>query len=312
MLFDELLSLIYRQFMDLIDGMRAFSQVVATGSFTKAGDKLGISKKLVSKYIGQLEDRLGVRLLNRTTRSLSLTEAGTLYHDRCTRLLDDLDELERSLQSNIASPKGRLYISAPVTFGEMYIVGLISEFQSLYPEVTIDLQLSDRVINLVDEGFDVAVRIGQLENSSLMAKKLAPAEIVICASSEYLEKNGHPSHPSELAEHNIIADTNFRHSKNWPFKIDGEITHIPVSPSISVNSARSARDLAMQGNGITLCPKFVVQEELASGRLVELFRDNQTPESSIFAVYHNSRNLVPKVRVFVDFLVDTLQNELKN
>ncbi len=288
--------------MDLIDGMRAFSQVVASGSFTKAAERLGVSKKLVSKYVGQLEDRLGTRLLNRTTRSISLTEAGSIYHGRCVQLLDDLDEMEQTLHSNTAVPKGKLFISAPVTFGEMYLTEQLILFTEKYPEVTVDLRLNDRTVSLVDEGFDIALRIGRLENSSLIARKLAPSHMVLCASPDYLERFGMPEHPDELKDHRCIIDSNFRSGASWPFLVNGEETNKSVTGRITVNSARAALDFALKGGGITYSPTFVAGEEIVRGNLVAVLGDYISYDTNIYAVYNNNRNLAPKVRVFVDFL----------
>ncbi|MEP3276183.1 MAG: LysR family transcriptional regulator [Stappiaceae bacterium] len=288
--------------MDLIDGMRAFSQVVATGSFTNAADRLNISKKLVSKYVAELETHLGTRLLNRTTRSLSLTEAGTMYHTGCVQLLDDLEELETSVQNQISSPKGRLHVSVPTTFGEAYIVPLIGRFREKYPDVTIDLRLNDRYVDLIDEGFDVAIRIGVLEDSSLVARKLAPAPILVCAAPDYLALNGRPESPADLKHHQCIVDTNYRSGANWSFqKGDRRIT-VAVSGGIAVNSARSARDIALGGCGIAFCPAFIVGEDIRNGRLVPLLSAYSESNLAIYAVYNANRNLTPKVRAFIDFL----------
>lgn len=293
--------------MDLIDGMRAFSQVVAAGSFTAAAERLNISKKLVSKYVAELEARLGTRLLNRTTRSLSLTEAGALYYTRCQQLLEDLEELEASVQDQVASPKGRLHVSAPTTFGEAYIVPQIGRFRERYPDVSIDLRLNDRFVDLVDEGFDVAIRIGSLADSALVARKLAPAPILVCASPDYLDRNGHPEHPNDLKHHQSIIDTNYHGGANWSFQVKDRKITIPVSGGIAVNSARSARDIALGGCGIALCPAYIVGEDIRNGRLVPLLSEFTTSDLAIYAVYNTNRNLTPKVRAFIDFLSETFR-----
>lgn len=291
--------------MDLIDGMRTFSQVVASGSFTRAAEQLGVSKKLVSKYVAELEAHLGVRLLHRTTRSLSLTEAGALYHARCIQLLEDLDTLEEALQTETAQPRGRLLISAPVTFGELHLVPLINAFRTSYPEISIELRLSDRYVSLVDEGFDLAIRIGDLEDSGLIARKLAPAPILLCAAPDYLARAGTPTHPDDLKNHACILDSNLRSGSNWHFLINGKKKSVAVSGSLTVNSARSARDFALLGCGIALCPTYVTAPDLEAGRLVPLLSEFNALDISIYAVYDSNRHLAPKVRAFVDFLVQS-------
>lgn len=288
--------------MDLIDGMRAFSQVVATGSFTEAGTRLGISNKLVSKYVAQLEDRLGTRLLNRTTRRSSLTEAGTFYYERCRQILDDLDELEQSVQSVHASPRGKLIISAPATFAEFYLMPLFVTFQKNYPDVSIDLRLTDRFVDLAEEGVDVALRIGMLENSTLIARKLAPAPLIVCASPNYLASAGTPTHPSELKHHECIVDMNYRAGAQWPFLIDGEKVHIPISGKFSVNSAPAARDYALSGQAIVMCPAYIARPHLDKGELVPILENYATLDLSLYAVFNTKRHLAPKIRVFIDFL----------
>ncbi len=289
--------------MDLINGMRTFVQVVASGSFTRAAEQRGVSKKLVSKYIAALETHLGTRLLQRTTRSLSLTEAGALYHARCVPLLEELDAMEDELQTQTARPRGRLLISAPVTFGELHLVPLLAAFRSDYPEISVELRLNDRYVSLAEEGFDLAIRIGELEDSALVARKLAPAAFLACASPEYLSRNGTPEHPEDLKSHDCILDSNLRSGANWPFLIDGRKRNVAVSGALTVNSARSARDFALQGCGIAFCPAYVVDPDFESGRLIPLLTDFCALELSVYAVYESNRNLSPKVRAFIDFLV---------
>ncbi|WP_085905782.1 LysR family transcriptional regulator [Kiloniella majae] len=295
--------------MDLIDGMRTFTQVVAAGSFTGGAERLGVSKKLVSKYIGQLEERLGSRLLHRTTRSLSLTEVGTLYHAGCLQLLDDLEELELTVQNQVASPRGKLLISAPSTFGEMYVAPQVSKFLELYPQVSVDLRLTDRYVNLVDEGFDLAIRIGDLESSGLIAKKLAPSPMILCASPDYLKQKGTPAHPDDLKGLDCIIDTNFRPGKSWPFIVNRQRISVTVNGALAVNSARSAREFALNGNGIAFCPGFIVMPDIKTGRLIPLLNEYNAFDLNINAIYNGTRNLAPKVRVFIDFLAKTFSAE---
>ena len=288
--------------MDMIDGMRSFAAVVDCGSFTRAADRLGISKKLVSKYVAQLEDRLGSRLLHRTTRSLSLTETGQLYHARCVQLLDDLDELEDSIQARTTQPKGRLFVTAPAALGESRLMDMAADFCSLHPQVDLDLSLTDRYVNLVEEGIDLALRIGRLEDSSLIARRLAPVNMVLCASPGYLERHGTPDHPRALADHDCIIDTNLRSGTRWPFREDGKSTHVNVSGRLTVNSPRAALNFARCDGGIALCPRYIAAPELRDGSLVTLLDAFQENQLTLNAVYNNARHLAPKVRAFVDYL----------
>ena len=288
--------------MDLVDGMRAFSQVVATGSFTAAGDRLGLSNKLVSKYVAQLEEHLGTRLLNRTTRSQSLTEAGALYYDRCVELLGDLEALESTIRSQVDHVRGRLLITAPTTFGELHVAPLIVPFLAAYPDVVVDLRLTDRYVNLVDEGFDLAIRIGALESSALIARKISNARAVLCASPDYLAAAPVLTHPQELSRHRCIADLNFRNGASWPFHIDGHRSDITITPALSVNSAAAARVFALEGGGVVLSPSYVVGPDLRSGALVEVLAAFTRIDLPVHAVYNSARLVAPKVRAFVDFL----------
>ncbi|WP_298819286.1 LysR family transcriptional regulator [uncultured Roseibium sp.] len=292
--------------MNLIDCMRAFSAVVETGSFTKAGDRLSLSKTLTSKKVQALEAHLGTRLLNRTTRSLSLTEAGRIFHGRCGQILEDVEELEALIQNQAASPRGRLSVTAPTTFGEMFIAPLMPAFTEKFPEISVDLNLTDRHIDLVDEGFDVAVRIADLADSALIARKLAPAPIHLCASTEYFRRCGKPAHPTDLEHHRCVIDTNFQNAYSWPFKMDREIRSVQVNGPLAVNSARAVKDIVLAGSGIALIPGYMIAKERREGRLETTLSDFNAFNINVYALYNSKRNLAPKVRAFVDFLADKL------
>ncbi len=295
--------------MNLIEAMRAFVSVYETGSFTSAADRLNTSKTLTSKKVQALENRLGTRLLNRTTRSLSPTEAGQLYYNRCVQVLDDIDELEDLIVHQSGQPRGRLYVTAPTTFGEMYVAPLLPEFRSRFPTVSIDLSLSDRHVHLVDEGFDVAIRIADLPSSGLIARKLAPSPIYLCASPEYLDKHGRPTHPEELADHQCIIDTNFKNSHVWPFRDGDTLIQVPVEGELLVNSARAVRNYARAGSGLALCPGYMVHKDIADGSLEPVLADFNAFDINTYAIFNSKRNLAPKVRVFVDYLADKLQQD---
>lgn len=289
--------------MDTIEGMRTFASVVSAGSFTGAADRLDMSSALVSKYIGQLEERLSVRLLNRTTRSLSLTDVGRVYHERCVQLLEEFDELEDAVQDTQTEPKGKLVVSAPTTFGESYLTPAAAEFLKEHPGIRLDLHLSDRFVGLADEGFDLAIRIGELPDSALIARRLAPARVVACATPGYLKRKGTPRHPAELVRHDCIMDTNYHTGPQWPFAIDGKRITIKVNGRFLVNSARATRVMALTGAGIGLCPLFAVGDAVKTGQLRIVLDEFEAFDLGIYAVYLQSRHLAANVRVFVDFLI---------
>jgi DNA-binding transcriptional LysR family regulator len=289
--------------MDKIGCMRAFVAVVVDEGFSSAARKTGQSKALMSKYVAYLEGELGVRLLNRTTRRVTLTADGQAYYERCLILLDDLDELEASLQSRHSQPGGELRVSAPVSFAELKLVPLLSGFLRQFPDVTVQLQLSDRMVDMVDEGIDVAIRVADLPDSSLVARKLASVRIIACAAPSYLQQRGMAKHPLELSHHACILDSNLPNPRRWDFMDQGRMMQIPVSGPLAVNSATAVRGLAIQGHGIALCPDFVVQEDMVSGRLVSLLEAYEPRRHSLYAVYPHRRHLSAKVRCFIDFLV---------
>ncbi|MBB3064354.1 LysR family transcriptional regulator [Limibacillus halophilus] len=289
--------------MDTIDGMRTFVTVVKEGSFTAAAGRRRMSTALVSKYVGQLEDHLGVRLLNRTTRSLTLTEIGAAYFERCQQILDDLDELESSVQDRHASPRGTLIISAPVTFGELYLTDVVARFLAAHPDVRIDLNLTDRFVNLVDEGVDVAIRIAELEDSPLIARRLAPARIVVCASPVYLKRRGALRYLNDLEKHDCIVDRNFRSGSLWQFKEDGKQKSIQVDGRFTVNNAASVRRMLLADMGVGLIPTFAVGPDIRQGRLKILLDAYEGSNLGVYAVYAHNRHLAGKVRAFVDFAV---------
>ena len=288
--------------MDTIAGMRTFAAVVESGSFTAAAGRLGMSTALASKYVGKLEDRLGVRLLNRTTRALTLTELGRVYFDQALQVIEDFDTLEAAIQDKRSSPSGSLIVSGPATFGEMFLTPAASKFLDAFPGISIDLRLTDRFVNLVDEGIDLAIRIGELRDSGLIARRLAPSRIAICAAPEYLDRSGVPLEPAELVNYNCILDTNLRSSDEWPFMIDSQRRTVKVSGRFSVNSARAARDVLIAGNAIGLVPEYVVGEDIRAGRLVEILQPYRLPDDGIHAVYPHKRHIAAKVRAFIDFL----------
>ena len=288
--------------MDVIDGMRCFAQVAASGSFTAAGRKLGLSTNLTSKYVRQLEERLGVQLLNRTTRSLALTEAGKAYYGRCIRLLEDFDQLESAVQDRHITPKGNLLVSAPQSLGIKVLMQAVNAFMDEHTGMSVELRLSDRYVNIIDEGFDLAIRIGELADSSLIAKRLGPVPVALCASPDYLARRGHPQHPDDLTQHDCLLDTNFQGGAKWPFEHQGKRFHVTVKGRFRANSIVAMREAVLSGAGIALCPGFEIDRDIREGRLVSLMQEYVPQHVGIYALYPQNRHLAVKIRVFVDYL----------
>ncbi|MES0811845.1 LysR family transcriptional regulator [Roseibium sp. SCPC15] len=290
--------------MDAITRMRCFIQVVDSNGFSAAAREMGRSKALVSKYVGELEDELGVRLLNRTTRQVSMTDVGEAYYKEAVEILQRIDDLQASVQSSHQEVRGRLRVSAPRSLGDDMLNKAMMEFLALYPEINLDLRLEDRFVDLVEEGFDVAVRVTEMEDSSLIARKIAPFRTVLCASPEVIEKYGVPKVPADLATRPCIIDTNYRFKQNWAFRVGGDRVSVTVKGPLEVNSASAAREAALCHLGFLRLPLFFVYEEVQAGRLVPLMEEYEDPLRGIYAVYPHRRHLSAKVRAFVDFLVE--------
>jgi DNA-binding transcriptional LysR family regulator len=289
--------------MDTLDLMRTYLAVVDTDSFTLAGRKLGKSKALVSKHVSELESRLGARLLHRTTRSVGITELGRAYYERARQILADVDTLEDAIRSEAGTPRGLLKVTAPQTLGEMAVIDMATAFQAKFPAVELDLLLADRTVDLVSEGFDVALRVATMTDSSLIARKLCDMRVRLCVSPTYVERYGSPQRPEDLVDHHCIVDTNFRGREVWKFSRDGAPLAIKVRPVFSVNSASAVRDALLAGLGIGYCPGFAVSRELKAGRLLALFDDMTTAGFGVYLVYPHRHHLSAKVRAFLDFAV---------
>lgn len=289
--------------MDVIDAMRCFTSVVKARSFTKAAAQLGLSTNLASKYVRQLEERLGVRLLNRTTRSLALTEAGQAYFDRCIVVLEDFDQLEAAVQHRHQALKGHLLVSAPNSLGVEILMRGVTAFIQQQPDISIELRLSDRLVNIVDEGFDLAIRIGELSDSSLIARRLGSIPSFVCASPEYLAAHGTPQHPDDLGDHICLIDTNYQSGTHWPFVDQGQRVRVNVQGRIRVNSVVAIREAALRGGGIAWCPGFEVARDIKLGRLTPLLQPFLDQSLGIYALYPHNRHLAAKIRAFVDFMV---------
>lgn len=289
--------------MDTLTRMRAFIDVVEAEGFSAAGRKVGRSKALLSKYVRELEDELGALLLNRTTRQFSLTEAGHTYYRRASEIVRDIDSLSDSVRESSGDVRGRIKLSAPRTFADAPIGQSLIDFAKEHPDIVLEIHLDDRFVDLVEEGFDMAIRISRLENSSLIARRLAPFAIDVCASPELIARHGVPQRPQELAKLPCIIDTNGRWLSNWPFRGEnGETISVSVSGPIEVNSPIAARAAALSGLGFAVLPDFIAAPEIESGRLVAVLQDRTLTGGGIFAVYPHRRYLPAKVRVLVDYL----------
>jgi DNA-binding transcriptional LysR family regulator len=289
--------------MDALTRMRCFIQVVDSKGFSAAARDMGRSKALVSKYVSELEDELGVRLLNRTTRQVSMTEVGESYYKEASEILQRIDDLQASVQSSHQEIRGRLRVSAPRSMGDKLLNAAMMEFLAQHPDVVLDLRLEDRFVDLVEEGFDIAVRVTQLEDSSLIARKIAPFRTVICASPELLAKVGVPNTPADLGDRPCIIDTNYRYKQNWAFGSQGERQMVTVKGPVEVNSAEAVCEAALQGLGFIRMPLFFVSEYINEGRLKIVLAEYEEPMRGIYAVYPHRRHLTVKVRALVDFLV---------
>ena len=288
--------------MDTLEGMRVFLAVVAERSFTAAGERLGLSKALVSRYVSQLESRLGTRLLNRTTRTLHLTEAGSAYLERSRRILEEVDELEASLQQGADQPTGRLLVAAPQTFGEQFVADAAAHFLSQWPAVSLELHFSDRYVNVVEEGFDLAIRIGALEDSSLISRPLGRIDLAACASPAYLATHGVPTAPADLAAHACVRDRNFRRGGRWPFTRNGAMEEVEVGGRLVVNGIVASHQATLAGVGIGLLACHVIEADVAAGRLQRVLQDYRSARLPISAVYPHRLYLTAKVQRFVEFL----------
>lgn len=293
--------------MDRFLEMRAFVAVVDAGSFVRAADALGLSKTAVSRLVGDLESRLGTRLLHRTTRRLSLTPEGEVFQERCRSLLEGVEAAEAELSTHASEVVGQLRINVPVTFGLLHLAPLWPAFMALHPRVVLDVTLSDRLVDLVDEGYDLAVRIAQLQTSSLVSRQLTSTRLVLCASPDYLSRHGTPAHLSDIAQHSVIGYTLLATGDQWAFHGPQGPVSLKVTPRMRTNSGDTCCAAALQHLGIVLQPTFLVGPHLASGALVEILPEYRSIDLGVHAVYPTRKHLTPKVRALIDFLVDAFR-----
>ncbi|RRI02063.1 LysR family transcriptional regulator [Mesorhizobium tamadayense] len=289
--------------MDPLEGVTAFTRVVDSGSFSAAARHLKISKSAVSANVQRLEQRLGIRLLNRTTRRLSMTEAGAAYYHHCARILAEAEAAEQAATALQREPRGTLRISAPDSFGWMHVAPTVPAFLKRYPELSIDISLSQAYVNLVDERLDLAIRIGVLEDSPLVVRKLAPSRLVACAAPAYLREHGAPREPDDLAKHNCLYTDLLPWGGEWRLAGKRGEVRVAVSGNLRTNSAEMLRVAALQGVGIAVLPTWAAGEPLRAGALQRVLEAWKLPASTIYAVYPGNRLMSMKVRAFVDHLI---------
>jgi DNA-binding transcriptional LysR family regulator len=290
--------------LDRVTGMQVFARVAALGSLSAAARALGLSQTMTTKHVAAVEDRLGVKLLHRTTRRVTLTEAGRRYLDAAERILAEIEDAEAAASADRVEARGMLRVNVPVSFGIREIAPLLPEFARSHPLVTVDLGLNDRVVDLIEEGWDVAVRIGQLADSTMVARKLAPCRTALCAAPAYLAERGTPRRVSDLRDHNCLGYTLSRTlgAERWSFGTDGSVT-VPVNGNLRVNNGDALVAAAVAGQGLIYQPTFLVNAEIRAGQLVSLELDHPAVEvAGVFALYPADRRPPAKVRAFIDFL----------
>lgn len=284
------------------EGVCEFVSVAEQGGFTAAARKLGVSVAQVSRQVAQLEDRLQAKLLLRTTRQVRLTELGDIYYRHCRQLLDNLYEAELAVGRHQAEPQGTLRITAPVSYGESRIAPLVNDFMLRYPQLEVTLTLTNQLLDLVHDGFDLAIRLGHLKDSTLIARKLAERIPYVCASPAYAARHGVPLSLPELAQHSCLVGN----SDEWHFTLQGQPHTLRVQGQLHCNSGHALLDAALKGIGIIQLPDYYVYPHLANGELLELFPECRAPAEGIWALYPQNRHLSPKVRLLVDYLAEQL------
>lgn len=295
--------------MDTIDAMRVFVSVVERNGFSAAADALDISTAAVTRQVAALEKRLSTRLLNRTTRRVSPTSAGAAYYQRCVQLLAEFDELEASVGAQALQPSGRLRINAPVSYGIARLGALLPAYSARYPQVELDLQLSDRLVDMVEEGFDLAIRITRQPAPNLIARHLAQVRVRLCAAPSYLARRGTPASPQDLTAHECLSYTYSAAGEAMQLQGPQGEVNIALQPHLRANNGEVLREAAIAGMGIIAQPDFIIDQALADGRLVPVLPEWEVPAIGIYAVYASRSHLAPKVRSFIDYLVECLDED---
>jgi LysR family transcriptional regulator for bpeEF and oprC len=292
--------------MDRLQAMQAFVRVVDTGSFTRAADSLGVPRTNVTTTIQFLERQLHVRLLNRTTRSVSMTPDGVAYYESCVRILADIDETEAAFRQDVRGPKGRLRVDMPPSYGRLVVLPRVAEFRARYPDIELLLGMTDRLVDLAQEAVDCVIRVGGLQDSSLVARRIASYQSVICAAPSYLKQYGEPRSVEDLPSHQAVQYFSNKTGRNmdWEFVVDGAVTPIKVNGMVAVNDAEAYMECALQGLGLVQPPRFMAHPYLQSGALQEILPEVATSSVPISIMYLQNRHLSPKVRVFVDWIAE--------
>lgn len=294
--------------MDSLTAVRMFAEVVDRGSFSAAARALGVATSSVSRQVHRLEDKLGARLLDRTTRRVKLTPAGTVYYERIVQVLQDVEEAGQAVSELEAAPRGLLRLNIPMTFGKLHVLPLISEFLERYPEVNVDVSMTDTMVDLVEAGADLAIRIGELKDSSLVARRLAPSVRALCASPRYLERHGEPRHPADLAGHACLLFKFLSGGSTWSFEGPEGSIEVRVRARLLANNAEALLSAAINGHGLALLPTWLVAQSLEAGSLRRVLPDYWASptgsEAAIYAVYPHRRHLSPRVRAFIDLAVE--------
>jgi DNA-binding transcriptional LysR family regulator len=290
--------------MERFEAMQTFVRVVEAGSFSAAAERMAVAKSVVSRRVQELEAHLGVRLLNRTTRRLSLTESGRHYYERILHIITEVEETELAITSEQAELRGELRIAVPLSFGLLHLMPLLNDFIAEHPALLLDLNLSDRQLNLIEEGVDLAIRIGRLADSTLVARRLAPIRFVVCASPDYLQRFGEPRTPDELVDHQGLLYSNIPEGVQWSFSAGGRNRSVKVPTRLRANNGDALLQAAINGLGITVMPSFLGYNALAQGLLKPVLTDYPVQSEAIYAIYPSQRYLPRRVRALVDLLVD--------
>ncbi len=292
-----------------LNSIEVFLQVARQQSFSEAATQLGISKAMVSKHVTNLENALGVRLMNRTTRQINLTEAGIAYRDRVQEILHEISETEQSIAQLGSEPRGTLRVMAPTSFGSFHLARAVSGYRKLYEGVSVELVLTEREPDIIEEGLDMVVRVGLLEDSSLVARHIADARMIVCASQEYLDEHGTPGTIEELREHNCLVYSGRQPLGEWRFSVNGKVKKLKVSGDVRSNVGDALRIAAIQGSGLVQLPAYMVGLDVGAGRLVPVLGQYGPPARPIHAIYPHRRHLSAKVRTFVEYLIELYQPE---
>ena len=295
--------------MDLLRSMEAFVLTVKTGSFAASAISLNTSPQMIAKYVVFLEDYLGLKLLNRTTRSQKLTEFGKQYYEKCLFILDEVKSSKTLAQKFIEEPKGRLRISAPVSYGHFNLISVLSRFMRCYPKVNVDLQLSDRYVDLVKDDFDIVFRIGELSNSSYIARKLNFYKLIFAASPTYLAKNGIPATPNDIKKHQCLIYQYVNPTKKdylWPFSVNGKVINIPISGTLKSNDTLALANAAVEGLGITMLPQSMLSELIRQNKLFPILQDFLPPAREVHLLYKSDKQQLPKLKMFIEFITNSM------